>query len=207
MSSLPDRRKVVVTGIGAVTPLGVDATTLHDRWADGVVGIEDGAGRSSDFAPENHLSIKEARRLDRFSQFALVAAGEAVAQAGWDGEPPYDPLTVGCVIATGIGGQNSVEAQLDVMRAKGAKAVSPLGIPQYMPNAAAAAVTMKHHLQGQSFGIVSACASGAHAIGSALRMIQYGDANAVVCGGSEATLTDFAFACFGNMQALSISGI
>ncbi|HEX3834761.1 MAG TPA: beta-ketoacyl-ACP synthase II [Solirubrobacteraceae bacterium] len=206
MSSLPDRRKVVVTGIGAVTPLGIGATTLHDRWADGVVGIEDGAGRSREFAPEDHLSIKEARRLDRFAQFALVAAGEALAQAGWDGEPPYDPLTVGCVMATGIGGQNSVETQLDVMRAKGAKAVSPLGIPQYMPNAAAAAVTMKHHLQGQSYGVVSACASGAHAVGSALRMIQYGDAEAVVCGGTEATLTDFAFACFGNMQALSVSG-
>jgi 3-oxoacyl-[acyl-carrier-protein] synthase II len=207
MTPLPDRRKVVVTGIGAVTPLGIGASTLHDRWADGVVGIVDGAGRSSDFDPKDHLSVKEARRLDRFSQFALVAAGEATAQAGWEGEPPYDPLTVGCVIATGIGGQNTVEAQLDVMRQKGAKAVSPLGIPAYMPNAAVAAVTMKHKLQGQSFGVVSACASGAHAVGSALRMIQYGDADAVVCGGSEATLTDFAFASFGNMQALSPTGI
>ena len=76
------------------------------------------------------------------------------------------------------------------MRERGARMVSPLGIPQYMPNAAAAAVSMKHHLQGQTFGVVSACASGAHAIGSALRMIQYGDADAVVCGGAEATLTD-----------------
>ena len=142
MTPLPDRRKVVVTGIGAVTPLGIGATTLHDRWAEGVVGIEDGAGRSSEFEPKDHLSVKEARRLDRFSQFAVVAAGEALAQAGWDGEPPYDPLSVGCVIATGIGGQATVEAQLDVMRGKGAKAVSPLGIPQYMPNAAAGALGM-----------------------------------------------------------------
>lgn len=207
MTPLPDRRRVVVTGIGAVTPLGIGATRLHDRWAEGVVGIEDGVGRSSDFEASDHLSIKEARRLDRFSQFALVAAGEALAQAGWVGEPPYDPLTVGCVLATGIGGQTTVEAQLDVMREKGAKAVSPLGIPQYMPNAAAAAVTMKHKLQGQSYGVVSACASGAHAVGSALRMIQYGDAVAVVCGGSEATLTSFAFASFQNMQALSVSGV
>src|SRR5450631_4187060 len=172
MTPLPDRRKVVVTGIGAVTPLGIGATTLHDRWADGVVGIDDGAGRSREFDPKDHLSVKEARRLDRFAQFALVAAGAALDQAGWDGAPPYDPLTVGCVMATGIGGQNSVETQLDVMREKGAKAVSPLGIPQYMPNAAAAAVTMKYHLQGQSYGVVSACASGAHGIGSALRMVQ-----------------------------------
>jgi 3-oxoacyl-[acyl-carrier-protein] synthase II len=93
------------------------------------------------------------------------------------------------------------------MRERGAKMVSPLGIPQYMPNAGAAAVTMKYKLRGQSYGVVSACASGAHAIGSALRMIQYGDADAVVCGGAEATLTDFGFACFNSMQALSPTGI
>ncbi len=97
---------------------------------------------------------------------------------------------IGCIIATGIGGIETVETQHDVMRDKGAKMVSPLGIPQYMPNAAAAAVSMKHGLQGQMYGVVSACASGGHAIGSALRMIQYGDADAVVAGGAEATLTD-----------------
>ena len=96
------------------------------------------------------------------------------------------------MVATGIGGQATIETQLDVMRERGAKMVSPLGIPQYMPNAATAAVTMKYKLRGQSYGVVSACASGAHAVGSALRMIQYGDADAVVCGGTEATLTEFA---------------
>jgi 3-oxoacyl-[acyl-carrier-protein] synthase II len=85
--------------------------------------------------------------------------------------------------------------------------VSPLGIPMYMPNAAAAAVSMKHGLRGQMYGIVSACASGAHAIGSAVRMIQYGDADAAVAGGSEAALTEFGFACFNSMQALSESGM
>jgi 3-oxoacyl-[acyl-carrier-protein] synthase II len=203
----PDRRKVVVTGIGAITPLGAGATLLHDRWAAGDVGIADGAGRCRDFDPKDHLSVKEARRLDRFAQLAVVAAGEAIAQAGWEGEPPYDPLRVGCVIASGIGGQATLEAQLDVMRERGAKMVSPLGIPMYMPNAAAAAVTMRYALRGQSYGVVSACASGAHAIGSALRMIQYGDADAVVCGGAESTMTDFGFACFNSMQALSPTGI
>ena len=207
MSRTLDRRRVVVTGIGAVTPLGVGAETLHDRWAEGVVGIADGVGRSSEFEPAQHLSVKEARRLDRFSQFALVAAGEALAQAGWLDGQPYEPMRIGCVIATGIGGQKTVETQLDVMRERGARMVSPLGIPQYMPNAAAAAVSMKHHLQGQSFAVASACASGAHAIGSSLRMIQYEDADAVVCGGTEATLTAFAHACFDNMQALSPTGI
>ena len=207
MTPLPDRRRVVVTGLGAITPLGVGASTLHDRWAQGVVGIEEGAGRCRDYDAQDHLSVKEARRLDRFAQFAVIASSEAIEQSGWDGEPPYDPLRVGCVIATGIGGQSTIEAQLDIMRERGAKMVSPLGIPQYMPNAAAAAVSMKHSLRGQSYGIVSACASGGHALGSALRMIQYGDADAVVCGGAEATLTDFGFACFNSMQALSPTGM
>jgi 3-oxoacyl-[acyl-carrier-protein] synthase II len=203
------KRRVVITGVGAVTPLGVGAASLHERWAAGEVGIEDGAGSCRAFDPTEHLSVKEARRLDRFSQFALVAAGEALGQAGWteSDELPYDSLRVGCVVATGIGGISTVETQHDVMRDRGANRVSPLGIPQYMPNAAAAAVAMKHGLQGQMYGVVSACSSGAHAIGSALRMIQYGDADAAVAGGSEASLTEFGFACFNSMQALSPTGI
>jgi 3-oxoacyl-[acyl-carrier-protein] synthase II len=110
-------------------------------------------------------------------------------------------------VATGIGGIETVETQHDVMRDRGAKMVSPLGIPQYMPNAGAAAVSMKYGLQGQMYGIVSACSSGGHAVGSALRMIQYGDADAVVVGGAEATLTAFGFACFNALQALSPTGM
>jgi len=201
------RRRVVITGLGAVTPLGVGAHPLHERWAAGTCGIIDGAGACREFEGMEFLSVKEVRRLDRFSQLALVAAEEALSEAGWGEERPYDPLRVGCVIATGIGGFETVESQHDVMRDRGAKMISPLGIPQYMPNAAAAAVSMKHGLQGQMYGVVSACSGGAHAVGSALRMIQYGDADAVVTGGAEATLTDFAFACFNAMQALSPSGI
>jgi 3-oxoacyl-[acyl-carrier-protein] synthase II len=201
------KRKVVITGIGAVTPLGVGADPLHARWAQGVCGIIDGAGACGDFEPKEHLSIKEARRLDRFSQLALTASAEALRQAGWDAELPYDPLRISCVIATGIGGIQTVESQHDVMRDRGVKMVSPLGIPQYMPNAGAAAVSMKYGLQGHMYGVVSACSGGAHAIGTALRMIQYGDAEAAVAGGAEATLTAFGFACFDAMQALSPSGI
>jgi 3-oxoacyl-[acyl-carrier-protein] synthase II len=201
------KRRAVITGLGAVTPLGVGAATLHGRWAEGEVGIVDGAGACSEFEPKDYLSVKEVRRLDRFSQFALVAAGEAIAQAGWDGEKPYDPMRIGCIVATGIGGIETVETQHDVMRDRGAKMVSPLGIPQYMPNAGAAAVSMKYGLQGQMYGIVSACSSGGHAVGSAMRMIQYGDADAVVVGGAEATLTAFGFACFNALQALSPTGM
>jgi 3-oxoacyl-[acyl-carrier-protein] synthase II len=199
--------KVVITGIGAVTPLGVGADALHGRWAAGECGIVDGAGACTEFDPKDHLSVKEARRLDRFSQLALVGAAEALDQAGWLSELPYDPFRIGCIVATGIGGIETVETQHDVMRDRGAKMVSPLGIPQYMPNAAAAAVSMKHGLRGHMYGVVSACSSGAHAIGAAMRMIQCGDADAVVAGGAEATLTAFGFACFNSMQALSPTGI
>jgi 3-oxoacyl-[acyl-carrier-protein] synthase II len=199
--------QVVITGIGAVTPLGVGADALHGRWAAGECGIVDGAGACSEFEPKEHLSVKEVRRLDRFSQLALVSAAEALGQAGWLPELPFDPFRIGVIVATGIGGIETVETQHDVMRDRGAKMVSPLGIPQYMPNAAAAAVSMKHGLRGHAYGVVSACSSGAHAVGAAMRMIQCGDADAVIAGGSEATLTAFGFACFGSMQALSPSGI
>src|SRR5438874_1733718 len=132
---------------------------------------------------------------------------EALAQAGMADELGYDPLRIGCVIATGIGGLGTVESQHDVLRDRGAKLISPLGIPMYMPNAAAAAVSMKHGLRGQTFSVVSACSSSAHALGLAARMIQYGDADAAVAGGAEATLTEFAFGGFNAMQALSPTGV
>ena len=202
-----DKRRVVITGMGAVTPLGVGALPLYERWAAGVVGIEDGMGACLEFDPSDHFSVKEARRLDRFSQFGVVASDEAIASAGWNGEKPYDPMRISTILATGIGGISTVETNHDLMRQKGANRISPLGIPMYMPNAGAAAVSMRHGLQGQSFGIVSACTSGAHAIGLAARMIQYGDADAVLAGGAEATLTEFGFACFRAVQALSEIGI
>jgi 3-oxoacyl-[acyl-carrier-protein] synthase II len=200
-------RRVVVTGLGAITPLGIGARPLHERWAQGECGIVDGFGACRDFDPHQWLSVKEVRRLDRFSQLAVVAAGEALRQAGWEGELPYDPYRIGCVIATGIGGIETVESQHDVMRDKGPKLVSPIGIPAYMPNANAAAVAMKFGLRGQMYGVVSACSGGAHAIGSTFRMIQAGDADAAVTGGSEAALTEFGIACFLSMQALSPTGI
>ena len=212
----------MITGLGAVTPLGVGAETLYTRWAAGDCGIVDGAGACTDFEPGEILSVKEIRRLDRFSQLALVAAGEAIADAGWGdgclagqadepaggaGGPPYDPMRVGCILATGIGGIQTIELQHDVLRDRGPARMSPLGIPAQMPNAAAAAVSMKYGLKGQMYSVVSACSSGAHAIGCALRMIQYDDADAVVVGGAEATLTPFGFGSFNSMQALSPTGI
>ncbi len=208
---MADRRRVVITGIGAVTPLGVGARTLHERWAQGVSGISVRDGQAGGYCdaydPAEHLSVKEARRLDRFAQFAVVAADEALADAGWSDGPPCDPMRVGLVMASGIGGFTTVQTNLDVMREKGPMRISPLGIPMYMPNAAAAAVSMRHGIQGQAFAVASACASSAHAIGLAARMIQYGDADAVIAGGAEATLTDFGFGSFNTMSALSKIGI
>ena len=201
------RRRDVVTGLGAVTPLGLGATRLHGRWATGDCGIVDGAGACTEFEPRELLSLKQIRMLDRFSQLALVAADKAVAQADWTDGPPYAPMRIGCVIATGIGRIETVERQHGVMRNRGAKMLSPLGIPLYIPNAGAAAVSMKYGLQGQLCGVVSACSGSALAVDSALRMIQYGDAEVAVAGGAEAVLTAFGFACFNSMQALSPPGI
>jgi 3-oxoacyl-[acyl-carrier-protein] synthase II len=203
---MSDKRRVVITGLGAVTPLGVGARPLHERWVEGVCAISDRAGRATDYDPAEHLSVKEARRLDRSSQLAVVAADEAIAQAGWDGEPPYDAFRVGCIVATGIGGIQTFEIGHDAYRERGWERISPLAIPMYMPNAAAAAVSMRHGLRGETYGIVSACASGGNALGTAARMIQYGDADAVVAGGTEAAVTEFGFGCFDTMQALSPGG-
>ncbi len=208
---MPDKRRAVITGIGAVTPLGVGARTLHEQWARGVSGVSVRDGQAGGYCdaydPAEHLSVKEARRLDRFAQFAVVAADEALADAGWSGGLPCDPMRAGLIMASGIGGFTTVQANLDVMREKGPMRISPLGIPMYMPNAAAAAVSMRHGIQGQAFAVASACASSAHAIGLAARMIQYGDADAVIAGGAEATLTDFGFGSFNTMSALSKIGI
>ena len=198
---------VVITGVGAVTPLGVGARTLHERWTAGQTGIEDGFGRASEFEPKEHLSVKEVRRSDRYTQLALAAAKEALEDAGWEDGPPGDPERAACVIGTGIGGIGTLESQHIVMRDQGAERISPLSIPLLMANAASGVVAMKHDLRGQSFGTVSACAAGAHAIGMSERLIRYGDADCVVTGGSEAAITPLATAAFARMDALSDSGI
>jgi 3-oxoacyl-[acyl-carrier-protein] synthase II len=201
------RREVVVTGIGAVTPLGVGARTLHERWRAGVSGIENGEGAATEFEPTEHLSVKEVRRADRFTQFAMVAGDEAIAEAGWDGELPYDPARVGVVIGTGIGGIGTLERGKEILMEQGERKVPPLSIPLMMSNAAPAALSMRYKLLGNSYGTVSACSAGAHAIGEATRMIQYGDADAVLTGGSEASLTPLARAAFSALDALSPTGI
>jgi 3-oxoacyl-[acyl-carrier-protein] synthase II len=200
-------RSVVITGVGAVTPLGVGARALIERWAAGECGIEDGAGRCSDFDPIAFMERKAARRAARFTQLGLAAASEALAQAGWDDGPPVAPERAGCVIGTGIGGLQTIEDQHDVLAAKGAGAVSPLGIPMLMPNAAAGQVAMANALKGECYGTVSACAAGAHAVGAGFRMVAQGDAEACVVGGTESAISPLSTAAFGAMAATSPTGV
>ncbi len=199
-------RRVAITGIGAVTPLGVSAPALHERWAAGESGIEDGLARCDEFEPTDHLTRRQVRRTDRFTQLALVAGAEAISGAGLE-EAPYDRAEVGCVMGTGIGGISTIESEHIVLRESGQGKVSPHCVPQMMPNSVAGALAIEHDLRGQCFGTVSACAAGAHALGTAARMIAFGDAVACVAGGAESAMTPLAMAAFAEMGATSESGI
>ena len=165
--------RIVVTGVGAVTPLGVGARALHERWSAGVCGIRAARLRARTSTRQDFLSAKEARRADRFTQLAIAACSEALADASWEGGPPYEPPACRLRarhrdrrhIATLVDGQ-------DTLRERGREYVSPLAVPLMMSNAGAAALSLRHGLQARRFAVSTACASGAHALGCALRMLQ-----------------------------------
>ena len=200
-------RRVVITGIGAVTPLGVGAVTSFERWVAGKSGIEDGEGRCDEFEVTDFLSVKEARRADRFTQLSIAAAQEALSQAGFEDGLTIDPERVGCIIGTGVGGIGTIEDGYDVLRDKGEGSVSPQVVPMMMSNASAGSLALRYGLKGPSHSVGSACAAGADAIGEAARLIRLGEVDAVVTGGAEAGLTALARAAFENMGATSSSGI
>jgi 3-oxoacyl-[acyl-carrier-protein] synthase II len=200
-------REAVVTGVGAVTPLGTGAEVLMERWCAGETGYRDGVGCCAEFDPHDFLSRKQARRMDRFTQLAVAAADEALAGAGWAGGLPYDDFRVAIVIGTGIGGEKTFEEQLGVYRERGAGAVSPLVVPRLMGNAGAAAVSMRYGIRGPSASVATACASGADAVAAGLRLIRTGEADAAIVGGSESAVSEFARVAFEAMGALSRSGV
>jgi 3-oxoacyl-[acyl-carrier-protein] synthase II len=200
------KRKVVVTGTGAVTSLGPGAPALVDGWIAGESGIADGYSACTGFDPGTVMGQKEVRRTDRFTQLAVAAAEEALGEAGWNGTPDYRADRVGCIVGTGVGGIATEEEQHTRLRERGPGAVSPLTIPMIMPNAAAGYLAMRHGWRGPSFSVVSACATGAHAIGLAVRTIQSGDADAVVAAASEAPLTPLGRSSFQAMEVLSPTG-
>ena len=200
------KRRVVITGVGAVTPYGMGADSILRGWNAGEVAIEDGEAHCSDFQATDALSRKERQRSDRFTQLGLVAGMEAAQGAGWEDDLPCDPDRIGVIMGTGFGGIHTSDAQHDVIREEGPRRVSPLSIPMMMGNAACAALALHYGLHGPNFQAGSACAAGATAIGSAMRSIQTGDADACLAGGAEAPFTPFSRAGFRVMGATSPSG-
>jgi 3-oxoacyl-[acyl-carrier-protein] synthase II len=209
------KRRVVVTGLGLVTSLGRAVDVFWDRVVRGQSGVGpitlfDVAGYRVQFGgqvpwePENEgiAPPKELKRLDRFTQFAIAAAKDAVADSGleFSGE---DPFRCGVVIGSGIGGLWEFEVQEERLLHKGIDKVSPFTIPKLMVNSASGHVSSLYGIKGPNFAVATACASAANSIGSALRAIQYGDADVMVTGGSEAALTPIGLAGFQNMRALS----
>lgn len=195
-------RRVAVTGLGVVSPCGIGV----DAFFDGLCApAAEGERRVQDFEPLDWFDKpKDARRSDRYSQFALAAAAMALDQAG---EIDADPGRKGVFIGTGIGGISTLENQIENRVEKGERRVSPFLVPMMMPNAAAASVSMRHGWQGPCENTVTACAAGTHAIGNAANLIRYGRCDAVLAGGSEAPFTKTAMAGFRNMTALSTSGM
>jgi 3-oxoacyl-[acyl-carrier-protein] synthase II len=206
-----DGRRVVVTGVGVVAPCGVGADAF---WAGLCKPAEPTViRRVVDFDPEEYgLTRVEARRLDRFAQFGLAASADALADAGLletpsTAGPVADGERIGVLIGSGIGGALSWEQQAMVRRDKGGRAVSPLTVPMVMPNAAAAAASMRWGLYGPCETVATSCATGTHAIANAARWVAAGRCDVAVAGGAEACLTDTNMAGFTNMRALSASGI
>ncbi|MGR3938135.1 beta-ketoacyl-ACP synthase II [Streptomyces sp. BRA346] len=209
---------VVVTGVGATTPLGGDASSTWEGLIAGRSGIslmeQDWAAElpvriaaSIAVDPGTVLPRPQARKLDRSAQFALIAAREAWADAGFTGkageDPSVDPDRLGAVVASGIGGVTTLLDQYDVLREKGVRKVSPHTVPMLMPNGPAANVGLEVGARAGVHTPVSACASGAEAIGYAIEMIRSGRADVVVAGGTEASIHPLPIVAFGNMMAMS----
>lgn len=200
-------RRVAVTGLGVVAPAGLGV----DAFWSGLLGPGTTGGVATeieDWDPSPYFeSPKHARRADRVEQFALAAAGEAFDMAGGVGAIGVEPSRFGTIFATGVGGLHTLEEQILVRAEKGERRVSPFLVPMMMVNASGAAVSMRYGLQGPLETICTACAAGTHAIGYAARLIEWGIADAVATGGTESAATVTALAGFGNMTALSSSGV
>ncbi len=196
-------RRVAITGYGVVAPCGLGKQAF---W-QGLNGPALTSGRTVEIADWDPLPYfanpKEARRADRFEQFALAAADECFIQAG---RPTAEPGRFGVILGTGVGGLRSTQDQIEVLLEKGERRVSPFLVPMMMANAAGAAISMRYGLQGPNETVVTACAAATHAIGYAARMVAWGMIDACVTGGSESAGCSIGEAAFGNMTALSTTG-
>jgi 3-oxoacyl-[acyl-carrier-protein] synthase II len=194
-------RRVAITGLGVVAPCGIGV----DAFWSGLLGpAPEGPRRVVDLDASGVYGPKELRRVDRFTQFTAVAAAQALADAG---ELGTDPDRTGVIIGTGIGGLETLEAQMRVLIEKGSRRVSPFLVPMMMGNRAAADVSMRYGFRGPCEATVTACAAGTHSVGNAARLIATGRCDAVLAGSGEAAMTEIGIAGFSNMTALSTSGV
>ena len=209
-------RRVVITGMGAITPIG---NSVEEFWN----GIKEGktgfgpityfdtadyrcklAAEVKDFDPAQYMDKKSARRMEQFCQFAVAAAGQAITDAGLTMEQE-DPYMVGCSVGSGIGSLQAMEREYDRLKEKGPGRVGPMLVPLMISNMAAGNVSIAYGLKGKSLNVVTACATGTHSIGEAYRTIQYGDADVMVAGGTESSITPIGIAGFSALTALSFS--
>ena len=209
-------RRVVVTGMGAITPIG---NSVEEFWN----GIKEGktgfgpityfdtadyrcklAAEVKDFDPAQYMDKKSARRMEQFCQFAVAAAGQAITDAGLTMEQE-DPYMVGCSVGSGIGSLQAMEREYDRLKEKGPGRVGPMLVPLMISNMAAGNVSIAYGLKGKSLNVVTACATGTHSIGEAYRTLQYGDADVMIAGGTESSITPIGIAGFSALTALSFS--
>ena len=210
-------RRVVITGMGVISPVGHD---LESTWTNLLAGKSGGGPVTSfdatddfacrigcevkDFDPLDYMEKRDVRRHDRVSQFAVAASTQALDSAGLEGPPEGgDPRRFGVIFGSGIGGIATFEEQHRKLIEKGPHRVSPFFIPMFIPDISAGLISIRWGLQGPNYATVSACASSAHAIGDAMRHIRHGDADLMIAGGAEATITPMTFAGFSSMRALS----
>jgi len=210
-----EKRRVVITGAGLITAVGNDLATNWDALLSGVSGTGTItsfdpsrlsvrlAAEVKDFDPTDHLERKEVKRTDRFCQFALVAAAEALKNAGLGQTPEVDPDRFGVVTGSGIGGINTLENQHLVYLEKGPDRVSPFFVPMFIADMAPGLISMKYGAKGPNYSVQSACASSAHAIGNALNLIERNIADVIISGGTESSVTPLTMAGFAAMKALS----
>ena len=209
-------RRVVVTGMGAITPIGNSVEEFWNGLKEKKVGIAPItyfdttdykaklAAEVKDFDPKQFMDPKAAKRMEQFCQFAVAAAGQAIADAGLIMEQE-DPYMVGCSVGSGIGSLQAMEREYDRLKEKGPGRVGPMLVPLMISNMAAGNVSIAYGLKGKSLNVVTACATGTHSIGEAYRTIQYGDADVMVAGGTESSITPIGIAGFSALTALSFS--
>lgn len=209
------KRRVVITGLGAVTPFGIGVDNFWHSLVEGKsgIGVPDIidvskhvvkiAGEVKDFNPEEYLDPKEAKKMDRFIQFAMIAADEAIKDAKLEEVKDVDPYKIGVMVSSAAGGFRTFEENHVRILEKGPNRCSPFTIPMMIVNMASGRISMKYGFKGVNKVVVSACATGTHSVGDAFRSIQYGDADIMVAGGCEATICDVGIGAFSSARTLS----